>query len=581
MSIEFKLPELGENIESADIVSVLVKPGDMLEKDQSVIEIETDKATIEVPSTIEGLIKEVLVKPGQKINVGAVLLTVDDNKSAASDSGIAATKEKKAKDSQTPEQAAKPEVAQSVKLDKAAVKPVPQETAPAELKIVEFRLPELGENIESADVISVLVKTGDIITKDQAVIEIETDKATIEVPSTVEGKIVEVNIKTGEKAKVGEVILKVETQQKSVTSKAVPQDKSKEAVTDSNAAMESKSEKYFMPDSGASEQFKPEGGSSAGLKKIEPGETDDQPPILKNAAPAAPSVRRIARELGVDIWKVSGTGPGGRISMDDVKAFVKKLNDDLKAQPQGGFGVKQEALPDFSRFGSIERKPMNKIRTITAEHLSYAWNSVPHVTQFDKADITILEKFRKSYGPKVEKAGGKLTVTSVLIKIIALGLKRFPQFNSSIDMQKKEIIYKEYFNIGIAVDTERGLIVPVLKNVDKKDLTQISVEVNQLAEKARNKKIDLDDLAGGCFTITNLGGIGGTFFTPIVNTPEVAILGVSKGAYEQVYNEGAFIPRLMLPLSLSYDHRIIDGADAARFLRWVCEVLEQPFKLID
>jgi pyruvate dehydrogenase E2 component (dihydrolipoamide acetyltransferase) len=343
----------------------------------------------------------------------------------------------------------------------------------------------------------------------------------------------------------------------------------------------SPSDKYFLPESGSSEKFKPEGGSSAGLKKTEPGETDDQPPILKNAAPAAPSVRRIARELGVDIWIVAGTGPGGRISMDDVKAHVKKINEERKSQPKGDFGIKQESLPDFSRFGTIERSPMSKIRTITAEHLSYAWTTAPHVTQFDKADISILEKFRKSYGPKVEKAGGKLTVTAVLIKIIALGLKKFPQFNSSIDMQKKEIIYKKYFNIGVAVDTERGLMVPVLKDVDKKDLTQISVEMNHLAEKARNKKIELDDLAGGCFTITNLGGIGGTFFTPIINSPEVAILGVSRSAYEQVYSEGAFIPRLMLPLSLSYDHRIIDGADAARFLRWVCEVLEQPFKLIE
>jgi len=571
MSTEFKLPELGENIESADIVSVLVKPGDILEKDQSVIEIETDKATIEVPSTVEGLIREVLVKPGQKIIVGAVILTVDNNSAVVP---VIVESVDKAKVSQTKTKSAKSKDASSGIQEKASADSVSSETNAAELKVVDFRLPELGENIDSADVISVLVKVGDLIAKDQAVIEIETDKATIEVPSTIEGKVVEVKIKPGEKAKVGEVILKVETLQKPLSSISAP--------VNAKTAMESSpSGKYFMPESAPSEKFKPEGGSSAGLKKIEPGETDNQPPILKNAAPAAPSVRRIARELGVDIWKVSGTGPGGRISMDDVKAYVKKLNEEHKAQPQGGFGIKQEPLPDFSRFGSIERKPMSKIRTVTAEHLTYAWNTVPHVTQFDKADISILEKFRKSYGPKVEKAGGKLTVTSILIKIVTLGLKRFPQFNSSIDMQKKEIIYKNYFNIGVAVDTERGLIVPVLKNVDQKDLTQISVEMNNLAAKAKNKKIDLDDLAGGCFTITNLGGIGGTSFTPIVNTPEVAILGVSKGVYEQVYSEGAFIPRLMLPLSLSYDHRIIDGADAARFLRWVCEVLEQPFKLID
>ncbi len=581
MSIEFKLPELGENIESADIVSVLVKPGDSLEKDQSVIEIETDKATIEVPSTLEGIIKDVLVKPGQKISVGAVLLTVDDNNSKVPDSEISQKPEQAAKSNPTPPVTKEKIPAANVPPVKTPAGSVPPDTDNSELKVVEFRLPELGENIESADVLSVLVKVGDNITKDQAVIEIETDKATIEVPSTVEGKVVEVNIKAGEKAKVGEVILKVESGQKPEQSKVVPQEKSKQQTTKAVTTKESKPDNYLIPENDSSEKFKPEGGSSDGSKKIEPGETDNQPPILKNAAPAAPSVRRIARELGVDVWKVPGTGAEGRISMADVKAYVKKLNEERDAQPQSGLGIKQEKLPDFSRFGNIERSPMNKIRTITAEHLSYAWNSVPHVTQFDKSDITSLEKFRKSYGPTVEKAGGKLTVTSILIKIVTLGLKRFPQFNSSIDMQKKEIIYKKYFNIGVAVDTERGLIVPVLKDVDKKNLTQISVEMNQLAEKARNKKIDLDDLAGGCFTITNLGGIGGTSFTPIVNTPEVAILGVSRGAYEQVYNEGAFIPRLMLPLSLSYDHRIIDGADAARFLRWVCEVLEQPFKLID
>jgi len=581
MSIEFKLPELGENIESADIVSVLVKPGDILEKDQSVIEIETDKATIEVPSTVEGLIKEVFVKQGQKINVGAVLLTVDNNNNTTEVSESTTSKEKKDTVLPTPEKSTKPETSGSTSPEKTSAASNSKETPTAELKVIDFQLPELGENIESADVVSVLVKVGEVIAKDQAVLEIETDKATIEVPSTVEGKVVEVKIKAGDKAKVGEVILKVESLQRPVTSKAVSNEKTKETVGDKSSAKESSSDKYFLPDSNSVEQFKPEGGSSAGLKKTEPGETDDQPPILKNAAPAAPSVRRIARELGVDIWKVSGTGTGGRISMDDVKAFVKKINDDLKAQPQGGLGIKQEPLPDFGRFGLVERSSMSKIRAVTAEHLSYAWNTIPHVTQFDKADITSLEKFRKSYGPTVEKAGGKLTVTSVLIKIVTLGLKRFPQFNSSIDMHKKEIIYKKYYNIGVAVDTERGLMVPVLKGVDKKNLSQISVEMNQLAEKARSKKIELDDLAGGCFTITNLGGIGGTSFTPIVNSPEVAILGVSRGSYEQVYNEGAFVPRLMLPLSLSYDHRIIDGADAARFLRWVCEVIEQPFKLID
>ena len=550
MSKEFKLPELGENIISADVLTVLVKPGDKIEKDQTVIEIETDKATIEVPSTVEGVIKEVLVKPGDKINVGAVLMTVEPLLS----------KEESPKTSFSASPVEVPNVSGDSKQEITSVSPPiavpskgsvnnpPQEASPSvspsELSIVELKLPELGENIESADVLNVLVKIGDMITKDQGVIEIETDKATIEVPSTVEGKVVEISIKPGDKAKIGAIILKVET----LISETPP-------------------------------PFKAEGGSAAGEKKTEPGEIDQQPPILKNSAPAAPSVRRIARELGVDIRKVAGSGPGGRISMDDVKAFVKKLNEEREAHPSGGLGIRQEPLPDFTKFGTVERKPMNKIRTITAEHLSYAWNSIPHVSQFDKADITEVEKFRKSYGPKIEKAGGKLTVTSILLKVIAFGLKKFPQFNSSIDMEKKEIIYKNYFNIGVAVDTDHGLIVPVIKDVDRKNLTEISIELNNLAEKARTRKISLDEMQGGCFTITNLGGIGGTYFTPIVNAPEVSILGISRGAYEPIYSDGVFKPRKMLPLSLSYDHRIIDGADAARFLRWVCETLQEPFKL--
>jgi len=245
--------------------------------------------------------------------------------------------------------------------------------------------------------------------------------------------------------------------------------------------------------------FKAVGGSSAGEKKTEPGEIDEQPPIMKHSAPAAPSVRRIARELGVDIKKVAGSGLDGRISMDDVKGYVKKLNEEREAAPSSGFGIRQEPPPDFTRFGSVERKSMSKIRTITAEHLSYAWNSIPHVSQFDKADITDFEKFRKLNGAIVEKAGGKLTVTSILLKVIAFGLKKFPQFNSSIDMEKKEIIYKTYFNIGVAVDTDHGLIVPVIKNVDRKNLTEISVELNSLAEKARTRKISLDENAGRMF----------------------------------------------------------------------------------
>jgi len=546
MSTEFKLPELGENIESADVLNVLVKPGDKIEKDQGVIEIETDKATIEVPSTIEGIIKEVMVKSGDKVKVGQALIKVDENGHAQ----VTKPEEKQ------PEKKQEPQNTEVKKEEKPASV---QTTKKTTNEVVEMKLPELGENIESADVLTVLVKEGDFVEKDQGIIEIETDKATIEVPSAYNGKVVSVLIKSGEKAKVGQPLAKIELSETEETT-LKEQAPSKPEEVRSELAEEVKE-----PAKGERES-------------IQPGERDNQPPITKGSAPAAPSVRRIAREIGVDINQVKGSGPYGRISMDDVKSYAKKLNEGRTGQPS--FGIKQEPLPDFSKFGSVEKKPMSNIRSKTADHLSYAWSSIPHVTQHDKADITELEKVRKAYNPKVEKAGGKLTVTSILLKVLTSALKVFPQFNSSIDMEKKEIIYKKFFNIGIAVDTEHGLIVPVIKNVDKKNLIELSVEMNTIAEKARIRKISLEELQGGCFTITNLGGIGGTYFTPIINSPEVAILGVSRGSYEPIFKDDKFEPRLMLPLSLSYDHRIIDGADAARFLRWVCEALEQPMKIL-
>ncbi len=557
MQKEFKLPELGENIEAADIVNVLVKEGDYVKKDQGVVEIETDKATIEVPSTLEGKITKLLVKAGDKVKVGETIMVVEEE-STQTESKSETVSQKKIEE--------KPTEAKSEKQPEQKVSSAPTDFAKKD--IVEFHLPDLGENIESADVVNVLVKVGDIIEKDQGIIEIETDKATIEVPSTISGKVVEVLVKAGDKAKVGQTIIKVETGEVS-ESKAVETKKSE--IAQEQKVEEPKAEFIKQPTT----EVKGE------LPQLHPMEFVEQPPIMKGAAPAAPSVRRLAREIGVDINKVPGTGPGGRITMDDVKAYSKKLHE---SRAEGvGFvaGVKAEALPDFSKFGDIKKVEMSNIRKKTAEHLSYAWATIPHVTQFDKADITNLEKTRKELSKIVEKSGAKLTVTGILVKVVVEALKKFPQFNSSIDMEKKEIIYKNYFNIGIAVDTEHGLIVPVIKDADKKSLTQISVEMNLLAEKARTKKIGLEDLQGGCFTITNLGGIGGTYFTPIVNSPEVAILGVSRSSFEPVWNGyGTFEPRLMLPLSLSYDHRIIDGADAIRFLRFIVESLEQPMKML-
>ncbi len=549
MAIDIKLPELGENIDSADVLNILVKTGDKIEKDQGVIEIETDKATIEVPSTASGTVKEVLIKSGDKIKVGQTILKVDDGGSNGKAASAAKpSEEKNEKRIEEPKVESKPAAAPAVKTGIN--------------KIVEMALPELGENIDSADVLNVLVKSGDMIEKDQSILEIETDKATIEIPATVSGKVVEVLIKSGEKAKVGQTLIKVETGDAS------------EIVTETKSAKEEVKAKVIPLQPVEQKAEAPKGERES----ILPYERDQQPPVLKGAAPAAPSVRRMARELGIDINQVPGSGPAGRISMEDVKAFVKKLSEGKISAPS--VGIKQEPLPDFAKFGAVDRKPMSNIRAKTAEHLSYAWSSIPHVTQHDNADITELEKIRKAFNPKIEKAGGKLTVTSILLKVVTSALKIFPQFNSSIDMEKKEIIYKKYFNVGVAVDPEHGLTVPVLKNVDQKNLIALSVELNTIAEKARIRKTSLEELQGGCFTITNLGGIGGTAFTPIINSPEVAILGVSRSSQQPVFIDGKFEPRLILPLSLSYDHRIIDGADAARFLRWVCEALEQPMKIL-
>ncbi|MCF8242260.1 MAG: dihydrolipoyllysine-residue acetyltransferase [Melioribacteraceae bacterium] len=560
MATEFKLPELGENIESADVVKVLISPGDKVEVDQSVIEIETDKATVEVPSEFSGTVKEVKVKDGDNVKVGSVLFTIDES---ASDAEPAKVEEEEKTTGETEADKVEEEetTTEEAKADKVEEEPEKEEAS--ETGFVEFKMPELGENIDAADVTKVLVKAGDQINVDDPVVEIETDKATVEVPSEVSGTVKEVKIKDGDKAKVGQVIMIVESSGKTKTEKKreepKPVEKAPEKTEQKDDHLKSESTKERPDD------------------KIISRASSEMP---KKIAPAAPSVRRFAREIGIDIHQVNGSGPGGRISIDDVKDFAKTRNEKInKGGVSGAIGISAEPLPDFSKFGKIEREPMNNIRKKTAEHLSYAWATVPHVTQFDKADITGLEKIRKKFGAKVEQSGGKLTVTAILLKVIAGALKKFPQFNCSIDMDKKEIIYKKYYNVGVAVDTERGLLVPVIKNVDKKNIVELSVELGEIAVKARDKKLGLDEMQGGNFSISNLGGIGGTYFTPIVNTPEVAILGVSRAAWEQVYTDGEFQPKFMMPLSLSYDHRIIDGADAIRFLRWVVDTLENPFLL--
>lgn len=403
---------------------------------------------------------------------------------------------------------------------------------------VQFALPDLGENIESGDVIRILVAIGDRLAEDQTVIELETDKAVIEVPSSIDGVVTEILVQPGDTIAVGQPILAVEA-----TAEEAP-------VAEAEEAPPIVQEQEAAPV----------------VEEAPPAPTPDAP------VPAAPSTRRLAREIGVDIAQVQGTGPGGRISIDDVKAHSKKLHTTRAAAP-----AEAAPLPDFSQWGAVEHQPMTKVREITAERLAQAWATIPQVTQFDKADITHLEKWRAEYGKKAEAAGGKLTPTAILIKVLGIALKVFPQFNASIDMAQRLVVYKRYFHIGIAVDTPHGLLVPVVRDVDQKNIIELAVELSELARKTRERKIGPADMQGGSMTISNVGTMGGTAFTPIVNPPEAAILGVARSQVEPAYIDGQLQPRTFLPLSLSYDHRLIDGADGARFLRWVCTALEDPF----
>jgi pyruvate dehydrogenase E2 component (dihydrolipoamide acetyltransferase) len=436
--------------------------------------------------------------------------------------------------------------------------------------VEEIRLPEISENVESGEVIEILVKVGDFIEVEQPVVELETEKAAFEVPSPVKGKVVEINVNQGQQVKVGQTLVKVDTEAEPGQEKAAPakepQLEEEEPVAQKRA--EEKPPEKKVPKEADGKQPLGETGQ-AGLP-------EEKTVSTAVAVPASPSVRQLARELGINISDVTGSGQTGRISADDVKRHAKSL---IAGAPAAGSTKQVKSLPDFTKWGSIERKAMTATRKKIADTLSYAWSNVPQVTQYDQADITILEEFRRQYSQKVEQAGGKLTITSILLKVVALALKEFPMFNASVDAERREIIYKKYFNIAIAVDTDRGLLVPVIRDADKKNILELSVELTQLAEKTRQNKIGPEDMVGGNFTVSNLGGIGGTNFAPIIYWPQVAILGVARASWQPVFINGRFEPRMILPLSLSYDHRIIDGTEGLRFLRWIAENLEKPFFL--
>ena len=417
-------------------------------------------------------------------------------------------------------------------------------------------LPELGEGVDSVDVVTVLVSVGDGIEVDQGLIEVETEKASVEVPSTTAGTITKVHVAVGDILGENAPIVTLDAAESEA--EPAPEEIAPEPEPEPEPEKEKNGGQEEIPNS----EFRIPNSTRT---RVGP------------AIPAAPTVRRFAREVGIDLTTVSGSGHGSRISIDDVKA---EANRRLSGSPTTGSPALALELPDLERFGPVHREPMTKVRKLTAENLSRSWLTVPHVTNHEIADITDLEKFRKAYKERVAAAGGKLTMTALLVKIVATALKAHPVLNAAVDMARQEVVFRYSINIGVAVDTERGLLVPVVRDADAKNLTEISVALDDLANRARSKRLRPDEMQGGTFSISNLGGIGGTGFTPIVNWPEVAILGVSKARIEPEWHEGNFRPRLMMPLSLSYDHRLVDGADAARFLAKLKDALEMPLLLV-
>lgn len=565
---EIKVPKLGDGIDQAEVIAILVAVGDTIEKNQALLELESDKASVEVPATAAGTIKSIALSAGDSVSEGQLILTLEA--ASESDSGS----EPESKPALKPEATAANSVTEptSDQPDSVQAEPEPdsQSSESGESQIQEIKVPKLGDGIAQAEVTAVLVAEGDTIEKNQTLIELESDKASVEVPSPAGGIIQSLAISEGDSVSEGQLILILKTaaSAQKATEKTQPQSASE--APSQQPVSEKKSNSAESAESLVTDE--PETRPSA-PRSVEQ-------PISANPVAAAPSVRRFARELGVNIQTVSGSGIHGRISEGDVKLHVKGRLQSPAGSEGGAASFDVPDLPDFAEQGPIEIEKLSNVRRATAKQMSLSWNQIPHVTQYDQADITELERFRKSQSKLMERAGGKLTVTAILLKVCAQALKQFPQFNASLDIKKEQIVYKKYYHIGVAVDTPRGLLVPVLQNADQKGLITLSLELNELAGLARDRKLSPAQMSGANFTISNLGGLGTTYFTPIVNWPQVAILGVGKATMQPVWQGESFEPRMMMPLSISYDHRLIDGANAARFLRWIAEALENPFTMM-
>ena len=547
--VEVKVPDIGD-FKDVAVIELLVKPGDTVKAEQSLVTVESDKASMEIPSSHAGVVKELKVAIGDKVNEGSVLLMLEAEGGAAA----------------APAPAPAAAAAAAAPASAQAAAPAPAPAAPAASGgLVDVVVPDIGD-FESVAVIEVMVKPGDTIKVEQSLITVESDKASMEIPSSHAGVVKDVKVKLGDKVSKGSLVLTLEAAGGAPAAAPAAAAAAPAPATASAPA---------TPAAAPAERTSP----TAALPPHEPA-------APKGALPhASPSIRRFARELGVPLDEVKGTGPKGRITQEDLHGFVKNVMAGAvqtaaqKAKAPAGGTAAGGAFPgllpwpqvDFAKFGPIERKDLSRIKKISGANLHRNWVVIPHVTNHDDADITDLEAFRVQLNKENEKSGVKVTMLAFLIKASVAALKKFPEFNSSLDGE--QLVMKNYFHIGFAADTPNGLVVPVIKDADKKGVLQISQEMSELAKKARDGKLGPADMSGGCFSISSLGGIGGRYFTPIINAPEVSILGVCKSSTEPRWDGKQFVPRLILPLSLSWDHRVIDGAAAARFNAYLGSLL--------
>ncbi len=557
---EARVPDIGGD--KVPVIEILIKVGDRVEKEQSLITLESDKATMEVPAPFAGVVKELKVALGDEVAEGTVIAMIEAEGAAAAPSPAP-----------TPAPAPAPAPAKAEAPAKSAPAPAP---AAASGGVREARVPDIG-GFDGVPVIEILVQVGDTVSKDQGLVTLESDKATMEVPAPFAGVVKELKLKVGDEVSEGSLIALIEAAGESAPA-AVPAAAGMPVAQGGPKVQEQPSPiaaRGVLPGNVPEGDVPPQARPPFDAKIVMPGD----------APYASPAIRAFARELGVDVSQVKGSGRGGRIQREDVSAYVKHALASGARPVQGapvaaGGGLNLLPWPkvDFAKFGEIEEKPLSRIQKISGANLARNWAMIPHVTQHEDADITELEAFRKKLGE--ENKDLKITPLVFQMKAVVAALKQFPQFNASLDETGEKLVLKKYFHIGIAVDTPDGLVVPVIRDVDKKGLLDLARELGEISKKARDKKLGPADMSGGCFSISSLGGIGGTAFTPIVNAPEVAILGVSKAAMKPVWNGKEFAPRLMLPLSLSYDHRVIDGALAARFAAFLAQQLGDIRRLL-